>query len=138
VSSSVSDARRPLLIVDDDPALRKQMQWAFDGYEVLLADDHDSALAQLRRYEPAVITLDLGLPPHPDEPTEGLRLLQDILALAPDAKVIVTTGQHDRSNALKCVALGAYDFCEKPFQPEVLTLAVARAFRLRTVKVARA
>ncbi|HTP25927.1 MAG TPA: PEP-CTERM-box response regulator transcription factor, partial [Anaeromyxobacteraceae bacterium] len=126
----MSDARRPLLIVDDDPALRKQMQWAFDGYEVLLADDHDSALAQLRRYEPAVITLDLGLPPHPDEPTEGLRLLQDILALAPDAKVIVTTGQHDRSNALKCVALGAYDFCEKPFQPEVLTLAVARAFRL--------
>ena len=126
----MSDTRRPLLIVDDDPALRKQMQWAFDGYEVLVADDHDSALAQLRRYEPAVITLDLGLPPHPDEPTEGLRLLQDILALAPDAKVIVTTGQHDRSNALKCIALGAYDFCEKPFQPEVLTLAVERAFRL--------
>jgi two-component system NtrC family response regulator len=126
----MSDTRRPLLIVDDDPALRKQMQWAFDGYEVLLADDHDSALAQLRRHEPAVITVDLGLPPHPDEPTEGLRLLQDILTLSPDAKVIVITGQHDRANALKCVALGAYDFCEKPFQPEVLTLAVERAFRL--------
>jgi two-component system NtrC family response regulator len=126
----MSDTRRPLLIVDDDPALQKQMQWAFDGYEVLLADDHDSALAQLRRYEPAVITVDLGLPPHPDEPTVGLRLLQDILTLAPDAKVIVITGQHDRANALKCVALGAYDFCEKPFQPEVLTLAVERAFRL--------
>ena len=126
----MSDTRRPLLIVDDDPALQKQMQWAFDGYEVLLADDHDSALAQLRRYEPAVVTVDLGLPPHPDEPTEGLRLLQEILALAPDAKVIVITGQHDRGNALKCIALGAYDFCEKPVQAEILSLVVERAFRL--------
>jgi two-component system NtrC family response regulator len=106
------------------------MQWAFDGYEVLLADDYDSALAQLRRYEPAVITIDLGLPPNPDEPTQGLRLLPAILALAPNTKVIVITGQHDRAHALKCVALGAYDFCEKPFQPEILTLVVERAFRL--------
>ena len=126
----MSDARRPLLIVEDDPALQKQMQWAFDGYEVLLADDHDSALAQLRRYEPAVVTIDLGLPPHPDEPTEGLRLLPEILSLAPNSKVIVITGQHDRGNALKCIALGAYDFCEKPVQAEILTLAVERAFRL--------
>src|SRR5215813_12642215 len=126
----MSDARRPLLIVDDDPALQKQMQWAFDGYEVALAGDHDSALAQVRRCEPAVVTLDLGLPPHPDEPTEGFRLLQDILGLAPETKVIVITGQNDRGNALKCVALGAYDFCEKPFQPEILTLMVQRAFRL--------
>ncbi len=126
----MSDARRPLLIVDDDPALQKQMQWAFDGYEVLLADDHDSALAQLRRYEPAVVTVDLGLPPHPDEPTEGFRLLQDILNLAPDTKVVVITGQNDRGNALKCIALGAYDFCEKPVEPELLSLVVQRAFRL--------
>jgi two-component system NtrC family response regulator len=126
----MSDTRRPLLIVEDDPALQKQMQWAFDGYEVLVADEHDSALAQLRRYEPAVVTIDLGLPPHPDEPIEGLRLLQAILALAPNSKVIVITGQHDRANALKCIALGAYDFCEKPFQAEILTLAVERAFRL--------
>ncbi|PWT84706.1 MAG: PEP-CTERM-box response regulator transcription factor [Proteobacteria bacterium] len=118
------------MIVEDDAALQKQMRWAFDGYEVVVADEHDSALAQLRRYEPAVITVDLGLPPHPDEPTEGLRLVQDILTLSPDSKVIVITGQHDRSNALKCVALGAYDFCEKPVEPEILSLVVGRAFRL--------
>ncbi len=128
--SPMNDTRRPLLIVEDDPALQKQMQWAFDGYEVLLADDHDSALAQLRRYEPAVVTVDLGLPPHADEPTEGFRLLQDVLSLTPDAKVIVVTGQHDRSNALKCVALGAYDFCEKPVEAQILTLVVERAFRV--------
>ena len=126
----MNDLRRPLLIVEDDPALQKQMRWAFDDYEVVVADEHDSALAQLRRYEPAVITVDLGLPPHPDEPTEGLRLVQDILTLSPDSKVIVITGQHDRSNALKCVALGAYDFCEKPVEPEILSLVVQRAFRL--------
>jgi two-component system NtrC family response regulator len=126
----VSDKRQPLLIVEDDPALQKQMQWAFDGYEVLVAEDRESALAQLRRYEPAVITVDLGLPPHPDEPTEGLRLLQEILTLAPDTKVIMITGQSDRSNALKCIALGAYDFCEKPVEAEVLSLVVERAFRL--------
>jgi two-component system NtrC family response regulator len=126
----VNDLRRPLLIVEDDPALQKQMRWTFDDYEVVVADEHDSALAQLRRYEPAVITVDLGLPPHPDEPIEGLRLVQDILTLSPDSKVIVITGQHDRSNALKCVALGAYDFCEKPVAPEILSLVVQRAFRL--------
>jgi two-component system, NtrC family, response regulator len=126
----MSDKRRPLLIVEDDPALQKQMQWAFDGYEVVVAGDWDSALAQLRRHEPAVVTLDLGLPPEPDGPSQGIRLLQDILALTPDSKVIVVTGQHDRANAVKCVALGAYDFCEKPFEPEILNLIVARAFRL--------
>ena len=126
----MTDKRRPLLIVEDDPALQKQMRWAFEGWEVLLAGDRESALAQLRRHEPAVITIDLGLPPHPDEPSEGFRVLQEILALTPDCKVIVITGQHDRANAVKCIALGAYDFCEKPFHAEILTLIVERAFRL--------
>jgi two-component system NtrC family response regulator len=126
----MTDKRRPLLIVEDDPALQKQMQWAFDEYEVILADDRDAALAQLRRHEPAVVTLDLGLPPEPDSPAQGIALLQEILTLTPDAKVIVVTGQHDRSNAVKCVALGAYDFCEKPFEPEILNMIVSRAFRL--------
>ena len=126
----MSEKRRPLLIIEDDPALQKQMQWALDSHEVILAGDRDAALAQLRRHEPAVITLDLGLPPEPDSPAEGIRLLQEILALTPDSKIIVVTGQHDRANALKCIAVGAYDFCEKPFEPEILNMIVARAFRL--------
>jgi len=71
----VSETRKPLLIVEDDPALQKQMQWAFDGYETIVAADRESAIAQLRRYEPAVVTMDLGLPPSPDDPREGLALL---------------------------------------------------------------
>jgi two-component system NtrC family response regulator len=106
------------------------MQWALDQYEVLVADDRDSAIAQLRRFEPAVITMDLGLPPHPDDTTTGFQLLQELTSLSPDSKIIVITGQHDRDNAVRSIALGAYDFCEKPFQPEMLSLIIERAFRL--------
>ncbi len=125
-----SPKRKPLLIVEDDPALQKQMRWAFDQYETIVAGDRDSAIAQLRRHEPAVVTMDLGLPPKPDDPTEGMRLLEEVLTLAPDTKVIVLTGQNDRSNAVKAIGLGAYDFYAKPFEPEILGLTIDRAYRL--------
>jgi two-component system NtrC family response regulator len=130
----MTETRKPLLIVEDDPALQKQMCWAFDQYETIVADDRESALASVRRYEPAVITMDLGLPPRPDEPIEGLQLLQDIQLLVPDTKVIVLTGQNDRANALKAIALGAYDFCEKPFEPALLGLILDRAFRVHDLQ----
>ncbi len=125
------DADRPvLLVIEDDPGLRKQMRWSFDAYEVVLADDRDSAIAALRRIEPAVVTLDLGLPPHPDTPEEGFRLLGEILTLAPATKVIALTGQDERVNAVRAIAMGAYDFFEKPFDAETLGLTISRAFRL--------
>ena len=128
------DKRPLLLIVEDDPALQTQMRWAFDQYETALASDRESAITQLRRHEPAVVTMDLGLPPHPDGPTEGLQLLQDVLSAAPDTKVIVLTGQNDHENALKAIGLGAYDFYSKPFQPELLALIIERAFRLHELQ----
>ena len=130
----MSTGRSPLLIVEDDTALQTQMRWAFEQYEPVTAVDRESALAQIRRHQPAVITMDLGLPPHPDDPTEGFKLLQDALSVAPDAKVIVLTGQNDHENALRAVALGAYDFYTKPFQPEILTLIIERAFRLHELQ----
>jgi two-component system, NtrC family, response regulator len=130
----MNEARKPLLIVEDDPALQKQMQWAFDKYETVVAGDRESALVQLRRYEPAVVTMDLGLPPHPDDPTEGLQLLDEIHAMAPDTKVIVLTGQNDQQNALKAIALGAHDFCPKPFEPEFLTWTIDQAFRVHDLQ----
>jgi two-component system NtrC family response regulator len=130
----MSEGRKPLLIVEDDPALQKQMQWAFDQYETVVAIDRESAIAQLRRYEPAVVTMDLGLPPNPDDPTEGLQLLEEIHALAPDTKVIVLTGQNDRANAVRTIALGAHDFCTKPFEPEILTWTIDRAFRVHELQ----
>ena len=121
---------RPLLIVEDDPSLQKQLRWSLDKFETLTADDGESALAQVRRHAPAVVTMDLGLPPDPDSVSEGFKLLENLLAIAPDTKVIVLTGQNDQANALRAIALGAYDFFAKPFEPEMLVLTIDRAFRL--------
>ncbi len=121
---------RPLLIVEDDPALQKQLRWSFDQFETLTAGDRESALSQIHRHHPAVVTMDLGLPPDADSVSEGFRLLEQILSAAPDTKVIVLTGQNDRANALRAIGLGAYDFFAKPFEPELLSLTIERAYRL--------
>ena len=124
-----------LLIVEDDLALQKQLRWSFDQYETLTAADRESALAQIHRHNPAVVTMDLGLPPDADSVSEGFRLLEQILVVAPDTKVIVLTGQNDRNNALRAIALGAYDFFAKPFEPEMLALTIDRAFRLHELQL---
>ncbi|MFZ4535512.1 PEP-CTERM-box response regulator transcription factor [Propionivibrio sp.] len=125
-----SEKFRHLLIVEDDPALQKQMRWAFDQYETLTAGDSESALVHVRRHMPPVVTMDLGLPPDADSVSEGFKLLEQILSIAPETKVIVLTGQNDRSNALRAVGLGAYDFFAKPFEVDMLGLTIERAYRL--------
>lgn len=125
-----TDRTRPLLIVEDDLALQKQIKWSLDRFESVTANDRETALVQVRRHSPAVVTMDLGLPPDADSVSEGFKLLEQILAVDADTKVIVLTGQNDRANALRAVALGAYDFFAKPFEPELLNLTVERAFRL--------
>jgi len=119
-----------LLVVEDDPGLQSQIKWCFENYEVVLANDRASALEQVKKHKPPVVTLDLGLPPHPDDPSEGLATLEEILKIEPNAKVVVVTGQDDKENAVKAIGLGAYDFYTKPFEPEIISLIVNRAFRL--------
>ncbi|SCY66250.1 two-component system, NtrC family, response regulator [Nitrosospira sp. Nl5] len=130
----VSQDKKNLLIIEDDPGLQKQLRWSFDAYEVLVARDRESALTLVRRHEPAVITMDLGLPPDPDGASEGLATLEQILELAPDTKLIVLTGNQDHGNALKAIDMGAYDFHQKPFDPEMLGLVVERAFYLHALQ----
>jgi two-component system NtrC family response regulator len=130
----VSQDKKNLLIIEDDLGLQKQLRWSFDAYNVLVAKDRESALAQVRRYEPAVITMDLGLPPDPDGASEGLATLQQILVLAPDTKLIVLTGNQDHANAVKAIGMGAYDFHQKPFDPEMLGLVIERAFYLHALQ----
>ncbi len=124
------EKNRSLLIVEDDIALQKQIKWSLDRFESVTAHDRESALVQVRRYAPAVVTMDLGLPPDADSVSEGFKLLEQILSIDPDTKVIVLTGQNDQANALRAVAVGAYDFFAKPFEPELLNLTIERAFRL--------
>jgi two-component system NtrC family response regulator len=120
----------PLLIVEDDLALQKQIKWSLDQFESVTASDRESALLQFRRHQPSVVTMDLGLPPDPDSVSEGFKLLEQMLDLDPSVKVIVLTGQDDQSNALRAVSIGAYDFLAKPFDPDVLKLTIERAYRL--------
>jgi two-component system NtrC family response regulator len=132
--SSARTNKRPLLVVEDDPGLQSQLKWCFEDYEVLMAGDRESALGHLRRHEPQVVTLDLGLPPDPANASEGLALMEEILTLAPNTKIIVVTGNDDRDNAIKAVAMGAYDFYQKPVDADVLSLIVARAFMLQELE----
>jgi two-component system, NtrC family, response regulator len=125
-----TEKMRSLLIVEDDLALQKQIKWSLDQFDAVTAHDRETALIQLRRHAPAVITMDLGLPPDADGVTEGFKLLEQLLAASPDSKVIVLTGQNDQANALRAIAMGAYDFFAKPFEPELLSLTIDRAFRL--------
>ena len=120
----------PLLIVEDDLALQKQLKWSLDRFESVTADDVASAVLQFRRNSPAVVTMDLGLPPDRDSVSEGFICLEKLLELDPAAKVIVLTGQNDQDNALRAIRMGAYDFLAKPVDPDVLALTVERAYRL--------
>jgi len=130
----VAEDRPKLLIVEDDPGLQKQLRWCFDGYDVQSADTRSAAIAALRRYEPAVVLQDLGLPPDPEGVSEGFATLLETVRLAPHTKVIVVTGQLDKENAVKAVGLGAYDFYQKPLDTDVLRLIVQRAFHIHELE----
>lgn len=121
---------RPLLIIEDDPGLQKQLKWTFEDYDVQIASNRSEAISSIRERLPSVVTLDLGLPPDPANVSEGFAALDEILALAPDTKVIVVTGNDDRDNALKAISLGAYDFYQKPIDPDVLKIIIDRADQL--------
>ncbi|MFT7504804.1 MAG: two-component system NtrC family response regulator, partial [Gammaproteobacteria bacterium] len=123
-----------VLVVDDDLGIQKQLKWALTDFEVVFAGDRQSAIAQLRRFEPSVVTLDLGLPPDPTNASEGLLALQEILSLAPHTKVIVVTGNNDKEHALKAIKLGAYDFYQKPIDSEIINVLIQRALNLAALE----
>jgi two-component system NtrC family response regulator len=126
----LADQDNVLLVVEDDPGLQSQLRWGFENFEVKLAATREEAIAALRRYEPAVVTLDLGLPPDPGGVTEGFATLDEILKLSPDTKVIVVTGHDDKNNAVHAIGMGAFDFYEKPLDPDLLNIAVERAAKV--------
>ena len=123
-----------LLVIEDDEGLQRQLKWAYDGYRVISATDRASAVEAVRMHEPAVVTLDLGLPPDPDGTEEGFGVLSEILHLKPDTKVIVASGHSARESALRAISMGAYDFYRKPVDIDELGLIVARAFHLHEIE----
>ncbi len=127
--------KKRLLVVEDDTGLQSQLRWAFDGFDVAVANDRKEAVNQMRRIEPGVVLLDLGLPPDPGGVSEGLATLSEILSLAPETKVIILTGDNNHANAVKSIALGAYDFHQKPADPEMLALLVDRACHVNALEL---
>ena len=110
MSDNTNRALPKLLIVEDDPGLQAQLKWAYEDFEVIVVGDRASAMTALRAEAPAVVTLDLGLPPDPDGTSAGFAVLDEIMALKPDTKVVVASGHGARESAQTAIAKGAYDF----------------------------
>ncbi len=123
-------AKPRLLIVEDDEGLCSQYRWAFPSCDVLLSHTRQQAIALMKRDNPPVAIIDLGLPPDPDGVSEGFSAIEDIMRIAPRTKIVVATGNGARKHALKAVSLGAYDFCEKTVEIEVLRTIVDRGLNL--------
>ncbi|MBX7487942.1 PEP-CTERM-box response regulator transcription factor [Qipengyuania sp. GH25] len=126
----MAQSKPKLLIVEDDEGLQAQLKWAYEDFDVVIVGTREAAIDALRTEEPAVVTLDLGLPPDPDGTSEGFAVLEAIMALKPDTKVIVASGHGARESALRAVDRGAYDFYQKPVDIDTLGLIVQRAYRL--------
>ncbi|WP_374412947.1 PEP-CTERM-box response regulator transcription factor [Novosphingobium colocasiae] len=130
----MTETRPKLLVVEDDAGLQAQLKWAYEDFEVMIAGDRATALTLLRAEMPDVVTLDLGLPPDPDGTSEGFAVLDEIMALKPDTKVIVASGHNARESALQAIARGAYDFYQKPVDIDVLGLIVRRALQVHRLE----
>jgi two-component system NtrC family response regulator len=131
----MNSKRARLLIIEDDPGLQRQLKWALDAFEVECAATRSEALASLRRHEPAIVLQDLGLPPDPNGVEEGFATISEVLRIAPRAKIIVVTGREGREHALRAIRLGAYDFCQKPVDMELLSVVIDRAQRIHQLEV---
>lgn len=132
--SALSLLRPSLLIVDDDPLILETLSYILSGeYELATATDRTQAIALLRsRATPVDLALiDLGLPPHPHRPDEGLTLIEELIAHDPAMKIIVLSGQNEEAGARHARTVGALDFIAKPAEPGKLKAALARAVALR-------
>ncbi|QMW22875.1 PEP-CTERM-box response regulator transcription factor [Sandaracinobacteroides saxicola] len=130
----MSESKPILLVVEDDPGLQRQLRWAYEAYEVVVAGDRESALAAMATHTPAVVTLDLGLPPDPDGTSEGFATLEAILSGYPDTRVIVASGHGARESARRAIGMGAYDFYQKPVDIDDLGFIVGRAFHVAEIE----
>lgn len=130
----MSNKKPILLVVEDDPGLQRQLKWAYENYEVVIAGDRASALKEMSAHNPAVVTIDLGLPPDPDGTSEGFLTLEAITASHPHTKAIVASGHGDRENARRAISLGAFDFYQKPIDFDELGFIVSRAFHVAALE----
>ena len=130
----MKDSKISVLIVEDDDGIARQFKWALADFETAFAGNREDAIAEFRRVRPQVVVLDLGLPPDADGAGEGMAALESILAMAPETKIIIATGNESRDVALRAVQLGAYDFHQKPVDLDLLKLMIQRAAKLHALE----
>ncbi|MFZ1983754.1 MAG: PEP-CTERM-box response regulator transcription factor [Desulfatitalea sp.] len=124
-----------LLIIEDEASVAKQLKWSLEPfYDITIATDPQKARELLGAGIFPVATLDLGLPPSPDTPQEGLKLLEVLPVLSPQTKAIVITGHAEREVAVRAVSLGAMDFCTKPIDLKLLHIILSRAYRMQALE----
>jgi len=126
--------RRKLLILENDRALRRELEAMFSDLEVTVAEASEQTLALVRRTEPDVVLFDLGAAPEPAVKAQSLELLRQILNISPDTKIIAMTEHDARELAVSAVGLGATDFYHKPIDAGVLSIVVRRALRIRELE----
>jgi two-component system, NtrC family, response regulator len=131
----MTEAKRKLLIVEDDLGLQSQLKWSYEDFDVYVASNRVDAIAMMRLEEPDVVTLDLGLPPDPDGTSEGFAALDEMLRLKPDTKIIVASGHNAQESAMRAISAGAWDFYQKPVDIDELHLIVKRAFHVRDLEM---
>ncbi|MEA1933089.1 MAG: PEP-CTERM-box response regulator transcription factor [Thermodesulfobacteriota bacterium] len=129
--------KKKLLVIEDENSVAKQLRWGLGKeYEITIASDAVQARPLLASGVFPAATLDLGLPPYPDTPRQGFELLEEISFLAPYTRVIVITGNAEVKNAVKAIALGAADFCPKPIDLKILSIILARTFKIHELEEA--
>lgn len=132
----VEQPLRKLLIIEDEPSVAKQMQWGLSSkFSITVASDTKQINQALATSFFPVVTLDLGLPPFPNNPTVGLKILEDRIIPA-GTKIIVITGNSEEETAVKAIRLGVSDFCPKPVNLNDLEVLISRAFRMHEIEAA--
>jgi two-component system, NtrC family, response regulator len=131
----MTEAKRKLLIVEDDLGLQSQLKWSYEDFDVYVASNRVDAIAMMRLEEPDVVTLDLGLPPDPDGTSEGFAALDEMLRIKPDIKIIVASGHNAQESAMRAISAGAWDFYQKPVDIDELHMIVKRAFHVRDLEM---
>jgi DNA-binding NtrC family response regulator len=126
----ITDAPRQILVVDDEPNLRRVLgaQLSRDGYEVHAVEDGEAALRILQEQYIDVLITDLRMPR-----LDGLELLRRALALEPELPVVIITAHGTVDNAVEALKSGAFDYITKPFDQNEVRNVVKKALRTRAL-----
>ncbi len=128
--------RETILIVDDDDSVRKALYWTLNSdYHVIESSSREDAVKQLHDQKVDVVVSDLHLPPHIDDITVGLAIIEAARATVPPAQVVVITATREKHAAREAVKRGAYGFFEKPLDGAEVLHIVNQAARMRRLEL---